>query len=71
MRRSSSTKGFWALLRAHGIRQTTNSGYDPATDGIAERTGWDRKRQGYSFVGGAWTTSQLLVVCLPVGSVCT
>ena len=25
------------LLRAHGIRQTTNSGYDPAANGIAER----------------------------------
>ena len=25
------------LLRSHGIRQTTNSGYDPAANGIAER----------------------------------
>ena len=25
------------LLKAHGIRQTTNSGYDPAANGIAER----------------------------------
>ena len=29
--------GVRKLLRAHGIRQTTNSGYDPAANGIAER----------------------------------
>ena len=38
--RSDKAKQFLgkgALLRAHGIRQTTNAGYDPAANGIAER----------------------------------
>ena len=30
-------KSVRSLLKAHGIRQTTNSGYDPAANGIAER----------------------------------
>ena len=30
-------KSVRGLLKAHGIRQTTNSGYDPAANGIAER----------------------------------
>ena len=39
---SDKAKEFFAksvrgLLKAHGIRQTTNSGYDPAANGIAER----------------------------------
>ena len=30
-------KSVRSLLKTHGIRQTTNSGYDPAANGIAER----------------------------------
>ena len=35
--RSFLAKSVRSLLKAHGIRQTTNSGYDPAANGIAER----------------------------------
>ena len=44
-------KSVRGLLKAHGIRQTTNSGYDPAANGVAERWVGICESQGHGVVG--------------------